>query len=724
MLPSRIAHSTKNFSIWVHTQVARHTLKFKYSAAWLALFAAYLALAIVATYPLTFQATNHVFGLGTPPLNIWALSWVNRQLVQDPLSLFDGNVFFPYPRSLAFSEHLFVPSLLAAPWLAVSNNPVLAHNAVSLISLALAGVGMFLLCRELTGNNAAAFVAGMLYAFHTWNINELIRLQILSNQWFPFLLHALLRFFRHPSPRRGVWVGLTYALQSLSCMYWALYLPLVCLPTILLLQVRHRLRSRKLLPLAVNLGWAILVTAIFFVPYLKNSSEYGFHREEPNPVPVDRYFDVLPGNLLYSEWLGTARANENAAHFLGFTALGLGLIGLFACSSKTDEKPNWYRPLFVFFIVAGFFLSLGTEIRLGEHKLGPGPYAAFFRWVPGFRSVRYPERLSILLILGLAPMVAIGLDRLSHRLGKPVVVVLGGILFLEHLSIPLQLAHLPTGDETPEVYRWIAKDPGAKVVAEVPTTRFKGERADADPMYYSTVHWKRTVQGFTGHFPPAYNFLRWRLFHFPDQEAVSFLEKLGVDTVVVHPDDGLSVGADPRWTRTGPTRDGDILLRLNRSAGLQFTPLPDAQPALLEIDPEGWKARTNLRGASRAIDGDPTTFWSTETMQREHYFIAVSFPSVRKPARISMMLGDRRQFPMRFEVLGLLEDRTWARLPFDRAAVYERLFTQLLYDPLSASVDVELREPRVWELMIRITETDGFELPWSISEIRVFEKPE
>ena len=90
MLPSRIAHSTKNFSIWVHTQVARHTSKFKYSAAWLALFAAYLALAIVATYPLTFQATNHVFGLGTPPLNIWALSWVNRQLVQDPLSLFDG----------------------------------------------------------------------------------------------------------------------------------------------------------------------------------------------------------------------------------------------------------------------------------------------------------------------------------------------------------------------------------------------------------------------------------------------------------------------------------------------------------------------------------------------------------------------------------------------------------------------------------------------------------
>ena len=699
----------------------RHTSKLKYSAAWLALFAAYLALAIVATYPLTFQATNHVFGLGTPPLNIWALSWVNRQLVQDPLSLFDGNVFFPYPRSLAFSEHLFVPSLLAAPWLAVSNNPVLAHNAVSLISLALAGVGMFLLCRELTGNNAAAFVAGMLYAFHTWNINELIRLQILSNQWFPFLLHALLRFFRHPSPRRGVWVGLTYALQSLSCMYWALYLPLVCLPTILLLQVRHRLRSRKLLPLAVNLGWAILVTAIFFVPYLKNSSEYGFHREEPNPVPVDRYFDVLPGNLLYSEWLGTARPNENAAHFLGFTALGLGLIGLFACGSKTDEKPSWYRPLFVFFIVAGFFLSLGTEIRLGEHRLGPGPYAAFFQWMPGFQNVRYPERLSILLILGLAPMVAIGLDRLSHRLGKLAVGAVGGILFLEHLSIPLQLAHLPTGDEIPEVYRWIAKDPDAKVVAEVPTTRFWGERADADPMYYSTVHWKRTVQGFTGHFPPAYNFIRWRLFHFPDEEAVNFLEKLGVDTVVVHPDDGLSVGADPRWTRSGPTRDGDILLRLNRSAGLQFTPLPVPTPRkYIELDPTNWKVHASSAGAGRARDRNSFTTWSTIDMQREHHFYAIRFPEPTIPVRISMEPGPEYQFPAHFEVLGLIGGDRWVSLSFDRRAVLHNFFAQLLHEPRSASLDLDLTSPAVRQVRIRITKTDAFEMPWTMSEIRVY----
>jgi asparagine N-glycosylation enzyme membrane subunit Stt3 len=163
--------------------------------------AGYLALAVAATYPLAFRAADHVFGAGTPPLNVWAIAWVNHQLPRSPLELFDGNVFYPYPRSLAFSEHLFVPSLLAAPFLAASGNPVFAHNAVALLTLALAGFFMYLLCRELTGDAPASFAAGALYAFHTWNVNELIRLQILSNQWFPLLLLALLCFFRQPRPR-------------------------------------------------------------------------------------------------------------------------------------------------------------------------------------------------------------------------------------------------------------------------------------------------------------------------------------------------------------------------------------------------------------------------------------------------------------------------------------------------------------------------------------------
>lgn len=183
----------------------------------------YLVLAVVATWPLAPQAAGHVYGVGTPPLNIWAMAHVRHALVRHPFSLFDGNAFHPYRDTLAFSEHLFVPALLSGP-AAITGNEVLAHNATVLLTLALAGLGMYLLGRELTGDAVAAFGGGVLYAFHTWNVNELVRLQILSNQWFPFMVLCLVRFFRTGRPAWAWGTALFYALQSLSCMYWAKYL--------------------------------------------------------------------------------------------------------------------------------------------------------------------------------------------------------------------------------------------------------------------------------------------------------------------------------------------------------------------------------------------------------------------------------------------------------------------------------------------------------------------
>ncbi len=437
--------------------------------------ALYLFLAVVATYPLAFHAADHVFGLGTPPLNIWAIAWVNHQLKQDPWALFDGNAFHPYSRSLAFSEHLFVPSLLAAPLIAATGNPVLAYNAVALLSLALAGLGMYLLCRELGADPISSFAAGLFYAFHTWNINELIRLQILSNQWFPFVILALMRFFRQPGVKSALAAGLAYTLQSLSCMYWALYLPFVTLPAVLFMKWRHSIGWHKLLPLGASLGGALLLTAVFAVPYVRNSQAFALQRVLPAAVPVDRYLDVLPGNLLYAEALGTAKPNENAAHFLGFTVMALGALGLLTNRVGPKDREASYRALLTFFCVAGFLLSLGPELYLGSRRIFPGPYALFYHWVPGFKSVRYPERFSLVLVLGLAPLVTFGLTRVRAIAGRGATLLLGAFLFIEHLSVPLNLEPRPSGPDIPQVYRWIAQQPDIHVIAEVNRPGFPGD---------------------------------------------------------------------------------------------------------------------------------------------------------------------------------------------------------------------------------------------------------
>jgi len=691
-------------------------------------FSAYLVLAAVATYPLLFRLGDHVCGEGSPPLNVWAIGFVLHQLPRDPVHLFDGNAFYPYHRSLAFSEHLVVPALLSSPALAVTRNLVASYNLTVLLTLALSGLGMFLFARELTGDQGAAFVAGMFYAFHTWNINETSRLQILSSEFFPLLMLALVRFFRDPGLRRGLLCGLLYALQSLSCMYWALYLPIVVGSTVGVLQWRRPLPWRVVRRLIAGLGPGLVVAGIFALPYVEAARELGFERKAPSPVLINRWGEVLPESLLYRHVLGTGQPNENAAHFLGFVALGLALCGILGRRGEASSLMG-LRGLFLGFVVVGFLLSLGPQLKLGQRILCPGPYALLWRLVPGFRHVRYPERFSLFVILGLAPFVADGLAWLRPRLGPAATFALGALVFLEHLSVPRPLSFLPTGKEVPEVYRWLAHQSDVRVIAEVPSSRMWMERADGLPMYLSTFHWKRTVQGFTGYFPPTYTFLKWRLFHFPEAESVDFLRRLGVDTIVVGPEKVRALaraGAGAGWGIVGPFPEGHVALRLPQATGEAFSPPIRDDGSYEEVDRAGWKVEASSPGAALAIDGDPNTWWgSVDDPQAAEDYYGIRLRRSLPVARLSMRLVDPFGFPAHLQILGAAEGQGLVELPFDRRATYDRLFQSLLFRPREARFTIDLHSEPIRVLRLRISQSDAYGMPWAMSEIHLYTlKPE
>lgn len=681
---------------------------------------AYLALAVVATWPLALRAADHLFGHGTPPLNVWAIGWVLHQLPRDPLHLFDGNAFYPYRYSLAYSEHLFVPALQAAPVAWLSGNLVLAHNVVSLVTLATAGLGMYLLAREVAGEGAGAFAAGVLYAFHTWNVNELIRLQILSNQWFPFILLGLLRFFARPGWRPALGASAAYAAQSLSCMYWSLYAPLLVGPAIAVLAWKRRLGWKPLLQLVTAFLPAVALTVLFALPYIANGRTLGFARGIPDPVGIDRYLDVLPGNLLYEGWLGIANTNQDAAHFLGFTAMVLAVIGAGWGRFRSDRGAGpgpW-----IALAVAGLLLGLGPRVLLHGRDLGPGPYALLFQYLPGFHGVRYPERFALFAVLGLGPLVAAGIARLAP-LRRPLAgIAVGLALFLEHLSIPLPLVPIATGDAIPAVHRWLGRQPDVHVVAEVPSARYLMERLDAEPMYLSTAHWKRTVQGFTGYFPPAYHFARWRLFHFPSPESLDFLERFGVDAVVVHPAAGGAPPTLPASLRTeGPFPGGHVVVRLP-GGGVPTFELTPAAPVGPALDPTGWTLQASHPGARLAVDGDPRTTWGTgKAAQQRGDFYRIGFPRPTEVARVELAVARGEEFPMRVKLLGEDPVGGWQEVPFDEKAAYDRLIALLLRQPRAAALPIDLSPPRTLTgLRLRVEETDPFAMPWNVPELRVY----
>ena len=112
-----------------------------------------------------------------------------------PGRVWDAPIFFPDRDTLAFAEHLLGIGIFTAPIIWLTGNPILAYGIAFLLSYLLAGSGMYLLARELTGRRDAAFLAGVGFAFAPMRALHVSHLQVLAWGWMPIALWGLHRYF-------------------------------------------------------------------------------------------------------------------------------------------------------------------------------------------------------------------------------------------------------------------------------------------------------------------------------------------------------------------------------------------------------------------------------------------------------------------------------------------------------------------------------------------------
>ena len=116
----------------------------------------YTLAAIYFTWPLAMQFQTHTIGHMDPPFSAWRLAWIARNLVQGGTNLFDANIFWPSPRTLAFSDAMLVQGTLAVPLTALGFTPLELANLLTLLAMVLSGVAAYVLARRLTGHTGAA----------------------------------------------------------------------------------------------------------------------------------------------------------------------------------------------------------------------------------------------------------------------------------------------------------------------------------------------------------------------------------------------------------------------------------------------------------------------------------------------------------------------------------------------------------------------------------------
>jgi hypothetical protein len=292
--------------------------------------------------------------MGDPALNCWILFWTSGQVLAFLSGDFGalarywhGNIFYPEPLTIAYSEHLTAQMVQALPVLAATNNVILAYNLVFLLTFVLSGLGVFLLVRDLTGRPLAALVAGLAFAFAPYRFSQLSHLQVLSAQWMPFVLYGFRRYLE--TGRRRALAGGAAALvaQNLSCGYYTLFFtPFAVAYVTYEMAVRHRLRDWAAWRAFVAAGLVVAAATLpFLTPYLDvRTSGIGVRSLgdiTKYSADVHAFATAPPRLWLWGDRLRAFPRGEGQA-FPGFAILALALAGIvagFLRRTKRERPP-------------------------------------------------------------------------------------------------------------------------------------------------------------------------------------------------------------------------------------------------------------------------------------------------------------------------------------------------------------------------------------------------
>jgi hypothetical protein len=263
------------------------------------------------------------------------------------------------------------------------------------------------------------------------------------------------------------------------------------------------------------------------------------------PVVMNDLYRSLFGFIAERSWEA-----ENWL-FLGFILPSLVILA--SLPTRSAFPMTGFRPMrqrYWVILMSAFILSLGPYlIVLGKNTHLPLPYLILYYLVPGFHSMRVPARFAFLVTLAASVLAAIGflrahaflhtrgiLRKLTLPIGQAILALCLLSLFALELGFKsLPLTKIPTDNDVPEVYRWLAVEKPGPIV-ELPIGMPYIEPYMYFYMYFSTYHWLPIVNGWSGFLPPSYLQIVRELQGLPSREAVEFLSAIGIRALVLHRD--------------------------------------------------------------------------------------------------------------------------------------------------------------------------------------------
>jgi hypothetical protein len=488
-----------------------------------------LGLTALVTWPQAQHMSSMLSTHFDAQFSIWRLGWIAHALATASTRIFDANIFYPAPTTLAYSDATMLQGVLGAPLFWADVSPVLIYNTMLFAGFVGSGLAVFLLTRHLTGATEAAFVAAAIFTALPYRTEHFMHLEMQWTVFVPLTFWALHRAIEGQSVRYGAVAGVFIWLQVLCCIYYGVFLGLTLaffVPAVVVFNARSGYRG-AVLPVAVAAIVAGILTVPFALPYLAAARDIGVRPE----VEISRY-SATPINYLAAPelnrlWGWTAKrwgANELRL-FPGLLAV------LLACASGL-RRP--LRPVLVYLVVAvvAILFSFGTN--------NPA-YVLLLKYVSPLQGFRSMSRFGAFAGCAIAVLAGFGMQALLERRGLSrhwravATALVVGLIAVEGSNYPLPL-QAGSPREAPDVYRVLRSAPPGAVI-ELPLPRFNSYPG-YDPAYQSWAlwHWKPLVNGYSGYYPRDYLTTIIRMEVFPEDASINRLRAHGVRYIVVHRD--------------------------------------------------------------------------------------------------------------------------------------------------------------------------------------------
>jgi hypothetical protein len=464
-------------------------------------------------------------------LNTWIIAWVPHALATDPLNLFNAPIFHPERHSLAFSEHMVVPSLLGAPLIWAGFSPVLVYNLLIMLGFTLSGFAMYWVMAAWTGSQWAGLIAGLAYAFNAHVLTRFVHLQAMHVEFFPIVLYAFDRVLTQRRVRDGVLLAAAFVLQAL-CSNYLMVFTTYALAACAVVRWRELPvlggAERSPTPLLTAAVISVILLAPFLWPYYQVDQAYGLARS----VDVVTQYNagwrdyLVTGGRLHYEWWSHALYEGRTALFPGITVGLLAIAALFAGRGLADPRIRM-----VFAVgVAGVAFSLGTSL--------PG-YSVLHDVLPllsGLRNVARWGWLGLAAAAMLAGFAVAALERMARSGGLRPSRRWPLIAFTLFLLTTVEAIRTPVGytpfNGIPKIYDRFAGQ--EVVVAEFPFYTGASVAENGRYVLANTRYFRPLLNGYSGFHPEPFLARGRALGSFPSEQALAELKVAGVTDVLVH----------------------------------------------------------------------------------------------------------------------------------------------------------------------------------------------